>query len=327
MRCPNHSRADVIGYCSVCGEFGCEECLTLHEGNLLCSKHYRPIARKLEDEKKHEDMRKRHPRQRLVVRYMDGRCLYGMCYGLNTREAGFHLDMVDATGTTLGKTDYVRFSDLKAVFLVKSFDGRFDKTVRHREWTAEGHELVIEFLDGEILQGFSLHRYDPEDARFHLIPSDPSTNNISVLVERSAVKAVSTPEEYNARLTKQREATGTDTPVQLSQEETTGDFYFETRNYTAALEQYRLAAARFPKLRRLHKKMFLTLYNVGVNHIKRHEYEKALDVMEGVLRMDPHNERVKKKVHQLRHIIQKAAGPKDASSTDQFDEDTEQPEL
>lgn len=327
MRCPNHSRADVVGYCIVCGEFGCDECLTLHEGNLLCARHYRPIAQKLEDEKRQETIRKRHPRQRLVVRYRDGRCQYGMCFSLNQKEAGFHLDLSDTAGTSLGETQYVRFADLKAVFLVKSFDGRYDKSVRYREWTPEGHELVVEFQDGEIIRGYSLHRYDPDDTRFHLIPSDPTTNNISVLVEKSAVKHVYTPDEYTAHLAEQREAMGTDAPVQLSQEETTGDFYFETRNYPAALEQYRLAAARFPKLRRLQKKIFLTLYNVGVNHIKRHEYDKALSYMESVLKMDPNNERVKKKVHQLRHIIQKSSRPHEASGAELLDIDMDQPEL
>jgi len=301
--------------------------LTLHEGNFLCAKHYRPIAQKLDEEKKHESVRKRHPRQRLVVRYLDGRCQYGVCFSLNQKEAGFHLDLADTAGMSQGETQYVRFSDLKAVFLVKSFDGKYDKNVRYREWTPEGHELVIEFQDGEVIRGFSLHRYDPLDARFHLIPSDPTTNNISVLVERSAVKNVYTPEQYTAHLADQREAMGTDTPVQLSQEETTGDFYFETRNYPAALELYRQAQARFPKLRRLQKKIFLTLYNVGVNHIKRHEYEKALAYMEIVLKMDPHNDRVKKKVHQLHHIIQKSSNPKGASSAEHMEIDMDQPEL
>ncbi len=304
MKCPNHPQADATGYCSVCGTFGCPECLTLHEGNLLCSKHYRPIARKIEEERRTLEQRRKHPRQRLVVRYLDGRTLYGVSFALNTREPAFHLDLVDANGTPVGQTVPVRFQDLKAVFLVKSFDGHFDKSLRYREYTPEGGELVVRFRDGEVVRGFSLQRYDPVEPRFHLIPSDPATNNISIVVERSAVEGVYAPEEYKAKLIEEREALGSDASG-ISQEESTGDFYFETRNYAAALEQYLDAAHKFPQVRRLQKKLFLTRYNVGIEHIKRREYDKALASLEFVLKADPRNERVRKKVAQLRHIVEK----------------------
>jgi len=82
MRCPNHPQNEATGYCSVCGDFGCQECLTLHEGNLLCERHYRPIARKVEEEKRQDQIRKQHPRQRLVVRYQDGRRDYGVSFAM-----------------------------------------------------------------------------------------------------------------------------------------------------------------------------------------------------------------------------------------------------
>jgi len=305
MRCPNHSQAEVTGYCCVCGSFGCPECLSTHESNLYCRRHYQPIAQKIEEEKRHEQVRKKHPRQLLVIRYADGRCQYGVCYALNVRDTVFYLDLVSAGGVSLEKTETVRFQDLKAVFLVKSFDGHYDKNVRYKEWTPEGTELVVEFNDGEVVRGFSLRRYDPNDLRFHLIPADPTTNNISILVERGFVKVVHTPEEYKAKVEREREALREQEGATLSQEETKGDFYFETRNYAAALEEYRLATAKFPQLHRLRKKTLLAQYNVGVQHIKRHEYQQALTYMEAILKVEPRNERVAKKVSQLRHIIRK----------------------
>jgi len=305
MQCPNHSQAEVTGYCCVCGSFGCPECLKTHEGNLYCRRHYQPIAQKIEEEKRHELQRKKRPRQLLAVRYADGHCQYGVCYALNVRDPVFHLDCVDAGGMPVEKTETIRFQDLKAVFLVKSFDGHFDKNVRYKEWTPEGMELVVEFNDGELLRGFSLRRYDPNEPRFHVVPADPATNNISILVERSAVKTVHTADEYNAKVQREREALREQESASLSQEETMGDFYFETRNYPAALEQYRLATAKFPQSSRLRRKVLLTQYNVGVQHIKRHEYQQALSYMEAILKVEPRNERVAKKVSQLRHIIKK----------------------
>ena len=75
----------------------------------------------------------------------------------------------------------------------------------------------------------------------------------------------------------------------------------------AALEQYRAAAAKFPQSGRIRRKVLFTQYNVGVQHIKRHEYPQALSYMEAILKVEPRNERVAKKVSQLRHIIKKEA--------------------
>ena len=147
------------------------------------------------------------------------------------------MERTDKNGITTGQTVQVRFAELKAVFYVKSFDGHYDKTLRYKEWTPEGSELIIEFFDGEILRGHALVRVDIDDQRFHVVPDDPTTNNITVLVERAAIKGTYTEQEWEAKKTAEHEARkkqpdGTD----LTQEETTGDFYFETRNYAAAME-------------------------------------------------------------------------------------------
>ncbi|MDZ4861711.1 MAG: hypothetical protein SGI88_22280 [Candidatus Hydrogenedentes bacterium] len=263
--------------------------------------------------RKTEQQRKRQTRQRLVIRYKDGRTEYGVCFALNPRDTGFHLDKVDAKGITSGQTVQVRYVDLKAVFNVKSFDGKYDKTQRFREWTPEGNELVLEFIDGEILRGSSMHHYDADDPRFFIIPQDPTSNNISVLVERSAVKRILTPDEYEASRTERHEARRAAEKTELTQEETMGDFYFETRNYPAALDQYRVAQTRFPQSGRLRKKVTAAQFNIGVQFIKRREYTNALHCMLKVLEQDPGNEHARKKVSQLKKIVERpdrAPGPK-----------------
>lgn len=306
MNCPNHSRNEATGYCSVCGQFGCAECLNEHEGQLFCRKHYRPIALKIEEQKKHERQRKKHVRQRLVVRYKDGRLERGICYALNTRDAGFHLDLVDDTATPTGKTLAVRYDDLKAVFYVKSFDGKFDKSTVYREWMPEGNQLVVKFQDGEVIRGVALRRMRGDEPRFHLIPEDPKSNNISILVEGSALEAVYTVAEYEAERARLREERKEEVIAEdLSREETMGDFYFETRNYGAALEQYELAARQHPTSRRIRKKMLVAQYDIGVQHIKRRNYDDALACMKEVLKVDPHNSHALKKAKQLRRIIEK----------------------
>ena len=257
------------------------------------------------DARRAEQQRKRQTRQRLVVRYKDGRTEYGVCFALNPRDSGFHLDKVDKNGVTSSNTIQIRFSELKAVFYVKSFDGKYDKSQQFREWAPEGSELVIEFADGEILRGLCMQRYDPDDKRFYIVPKDPSTNNICMLVEQSATTRIVTPEEYEASRTERHEARKTAEKTELTQEETMGDFYFETRNYAAALDQYAVAEKKFPESRRLRRKIMASQFNIGVSYIKRREYGQALECMQKVLQMDPANEHAKKKVQQLRKIVER----------------------
>ncbi len=307
MKCPHHPRNEATGYCSVCGAFGCDECLHKHEGQVLCQKHYRPIAQEIEVEKKHEAERTKTTRQRLVVRYKEDRCERGVCFALNIRDVGFHLDVVDSAGFPSGETKRVHFDEIKAVFYVKSFTGKFNQSAIYDEWTPEGAEYVVKFKDSEVIHGFTLKRYRPEDKRFYLVPADRTTNNISILVEASAIERVYLPEEYKvARAQEQASRKKEDTVVNLSREETMGDFYFETRNYAAALKEYENAAQQHPTSRRLRKKVLVAKYDVGVQHIKRRNYKDALSCMEDVLKMDPHNAHAKKKAKQLQRIIERS---------------------
>lgn len=310
MECPVHAGVEVVGYCSVCGAFGCAECLTRHEGQYYCARHYRPISKRLEAAREHEAIRRKHPQQRMVVHYRDGRSVTGVCFSLNLKEEGFHLDRVDDSGASLGETVYVKFSAIKAVFLVKSFDGNYDKDACFDAWTPEGEELVVKFRDGEVVEGRSLRGYREDVPRFYLVPSEGG-NNISVLVERSAAEAVYRAEDYRAKVAEERaRAKAQGAPSDMSQEESLGDFYFEMRNYAEAIAHYRQAAGKNPEARRPRKKLLAAQYNMGVDHIKRHEYAKALVLMEGVLKANPDNERVRKKVGQLRRIIEKSGPPR-----------------
>jgi tetratricopeptide (TPR) repeat protein len=271
--------------------------------------HNEKDRRKREEEAARRRVREARGRQRLVVHRLNGETINGVCYALNPRELSFYLDQVDEHGTTTGATEQIRYADLKAVFFVKSFDGKFDKNQSYREWTPEGDEVVVKFNDGEVIRGRTLHNYNQDDERFYLIPADTKTNNISILVVRSAVEQVYTPEEYEQEKAAKREARKHSTgPVALSQEETLGDFYFQTRNYSAAIEQYAIALKRAPDSQRLRKKELATEYNIGIQHIKRREYEQALAYMEKILKVDPGNSHAKRKALKLRKIIERGAG-------------------
>jgi tetratricopeptide (TPR) repeat protein len=312
VKCPNHLMRNAAGYCCVCGSFYCEDCLTRHDGNLYCPRHYKPIAAKMEEDQRRAESRKRHSRHALVVQFKNGQREQGVCHAMNIRESGFHLTCEDDNGVASGKTARVRFSDVKYVANVKSYTGKFDKSQSYQGYTPGGSDLIVEFEDGEMIEGTTVHSYDPDAPRFYLIPKDPNSNFITVLIESASVTCTYTPAEWAAKKAaheekkRQLKAEGQQagaTPT--SQEETMGDFYFEQHNYTGALEQYRIAFRRSPESLRLKKKLLASTINVGIGFIKRRDYPKALEWMEKALEIDPENDAAKRKTKQLRRVIEK----------------------
>ncbi len=313
MKCPNHLTRNAAGYCSVCGTFFCEDCLHHHEGNNYCPKHYKPIEEKLNQSKRTEEARKRHGRHHLLVHYRNGTKVQGTSRSLSLKEAGFFLECEDDRGVSTGESVRISFADIKMICNVKSYDGKFDQNERYQEYAPGGSRLVVKFIDGEVAEGITLQAYNPNVPRFYLIPHDLESNNINILVESSAVEKTFTPEEYRSHLQQQKEekkaqrhqAVVAEKEAELGQNESMGDFYFETHNYDGALSEYKLAHKEFPGSPRVRKKMVVATVNIGIQHIKAREYPKALEYMKKALELEPENPHALKKTKQLNHIIKK----------------------
>jgi len=301
MKCPVHIRREVIGYCAECGTVGCDQCLKEVGKKKLCLRCYRKAAREWEQARQRETVRQRHPKQRLVVRYADGRMVKGTSYTIDIDSRGFYVDPKDMAADA-SKPIFVKFNELKAVFFVKDFEGNYDDKEEHAEWFPEGHEVTVKFKDGEVIEGYALKAYDDDAPRFHLIPKEPG-NNISVLVERTSVSriAVGGPLEEEAGAPKEEKSKPTRTPV--SREETLGDFYFHTKNYVAALGEYEKAFKQDAENKRLKKKVAVTTFNVGVHYVKVKDYKRALECFEEVLRYDPKNRDAERKADKLRRVL------------------------
>ncbi len=309
MQCPYHPRTRVVGYCAVCGDLGCEKCLTEHEGKLYCRRDFKPIAERIERTKRRDAGLSRPERQRLVVHTLEGKIAYGTCHSLNTEAEGFYLELVDKLGHPKEKTNFFSFRELKAVFYVKSFDGRFDAEQRYRDWQPGGSPVVIEFHDAEVLRGQTLHPLHKESKRFFVIPEDPDSNNVSLLVERASLKAVYSPEEYDHRRKKElehyfRKHFDGSHPKQ----EVTGDYHFAKHEYNRAIQHYRSALSDSEDDGRVRKKMAAAEYNIGVHFLKQRDYVHALVHMKRVLDKDPHHERARKKARQLQDHLDHKSG-------------------
>ena len=266
--------------------------------------------REREERQRQRQARKRHARHALVVGFKDGAVKRGVAYHFNHRDDEFFLDCCDKEGHALEERIRVPFSDVKAVFNVKSYTGKFNPE-HFPPLPAEGDDIVVEFHDGEIVKGKVTQPQAERRPRFYLVPHDETSNNISIMVERSATAFIGSPEEYAERRREQKQATTGESAAPPTQSETTGDFYFEMRDYDQALQHYLQAAQEIGESRRLKKKLLATHYNIGVRYLKRRDYQTALESMEAVLAIDPRNEHARKKYSKLKKIIAHEATAKD----------------
>lgn len=113
-------------------------------------------------------------RNRVVVRYADGRVSKGFTFDFLPNKESFHL--VDAEDER--KVTAVSANELKAVFFVKSFAGNKNrKSVPPVRWgRAGGHRLKITFRDGEVVYGTTT-AYTPGRRGFFIVPADEGENN------------------------------------------------------------------------------------------------------------------------------------------------------
>jgi hypothetical protein len=133
----------------------------------------------------------------VVARYRDGKMIRGVTHDFGPQKKGFHVSTVEKHGRTVdGKVFEILLSELKAVFFVKSLEGRQGppslKGLMEEKSEAPGLMKVrVTFFDGEILVG-TTHGYTPERDGFFIVPLERDSNNLRIFVVSSAVKKVET---------------------------------------------------------------------------------------------------------------------------------------
>jgi len=126
--------------------------------------------------------------QTVVARYQDGRTLKGVSMDIDPAKPIFHVRPEQ------GAVVEVKLSDLKALFFVRTLSGNPEysdaSTLDPADPRARGSIPVrLRFLDGEVIVGLTFH-YPPNRPYFFVNPVDPRSNNIRILVNRAALKAI-----------------------------------------------------------------------------------------------------------------------------------------
>jgi hypothetical protein len=130
----------------------------------------------------------------VVARYRDGKMVKGMTYDFGPQKKLFHLITTGANSEQVSTE--ILLSELKAVFFVKSLEGRKGppsvKGLLEEEEKIEigsARKLKITFFDGETLLGTTLG-YNPEREGFFIAPLEKDSNNLRIFVISGAVKQI-----------------------------------------------------------------------------------------------------------------------------------------
>jgi hypothetical protein len=122
---------------------------------------------------------------KVVARFQDGRLLKGISMDVDPSRPTFHVRPPE------GRAVEVSLADLKALFFVRTLEGnpahQEGRNPEPADSRARGSTLVsLRFADGEEMVGLTI-RYPPNRPYFFIVPVDPKSNNIRILVNRAAV--------------------------------------------------------------------------------------------------------------------------------------------
>jgi len=124
----------------------------------------------------------------VVARFKNGTILKGSSLDVDPARPICHIQTVDRGIVP------VNLADLKALFFVKDVSG--DPTRNEPVDPAPGDplahdrkQLVVEVLVGERIVGLT-NRYPPLHRFFFIVPIDPKSNNVRILVNRDALTAM-----------------------------------------------------------------------------------------------------------------------------------------
>ena len=125
-------------------------------------------------------------RNRVVVRFKDGRLLKGYTHDFTPVKETFHLSSSQEKDTS-----EIRTADLKAIFFVRTLEGNRDYDEKKRFDEADnpqlpGLKIKAKFSDGEVIRG-TTQGYSKKRKGFFIFPVDPQSNNERVYVLADAL--------------------------------------------------------------------------------------------------------------------------------------------
>lgn len=123
--------------------------------------------------------------QKVVAHFLDHGIVKGTSMDVDPNKATCH---IQTEGDGVVEVELAR---LKALFFVKDLMGRREYNETHAPKTGDlrlhgSHHVNLGFHDGERM-GALMNRYPPNRPFFFVLPMDPRSNNIRILLNREAL--------------------------------------------------------------------------------------------------------------------------------------------
>lgn len=122
----------------------------------------------------------------IVAHRIDGTVMKGTSLDVDVKHPACHLR------TAEGEVQEIALADVKALFFVKSWTG--EATRNDAKQPASGDlrllgakRVRVVFADGEEIVGL-MHRFPPITPFYFMLPIDPQSNNIRILINGAVVK-------------------------------------------------------------------------------------------------------------------------------------------
>jgi hypothetical protein len=125
--------------------------------------------------------------QKIVAHLIDHTLVKGTSADVDPGKPVFHVQ----TGQGIVE---VKLADLKALYFVKDFNGQPQYRESHSPADGDARlrgsrQVELRFLDGEQMGGL-MNRFPPNKSFFFVLPMDPQSNNLRILVNREAVASI-----------------------------------------------------------------------------------------------------------------------------------------
>ncbi len=126
--------------------------------------------------------------QKVVAHFIDHTVVKGTSLDVDPNRPRCHV-----LTTERGAVE-VELKDLKALYFVRDLTGKPQYDETHRPKTGDdrlrgSRQVELVFQDGEKLGGL-MNRYPPNRPFFFVLPMDPASNNIRILVNRDALAVI-----------------------------------------------------------------------------------------------------------------------------------------
>jgi hypothetical protein len=126
--------------------------------------------------------------QKVVAHYIDHTVVKGTSLDVDPSRPRCHVLTAERGAVE------VELKDLKALYFVRDLTGKPQYNETHEVKTGDdrlrgSRQVVLVFQDGEKLGGL-MNRYPPNRPFFFVLPMDPQSNNIRILVNRDALAEI-----------------------------------------------------------------------------------------------------------------------------------------